>query len=406
MKLGNVVRLEPSIEQESLFRQFGGTARFAWNECKSFYDTMYKTNGKYATVQELIEHIQDLKHNNPDYAWLKTVPEAITKQSIKDLKRAYQNAYKKRKDEGFDKNNPDKYFPKFKKKSKNEYSFYQRTDNIHKTDETHVKITGIKKPVKCTALRGIDLPEHILNPRIKFDGKYWYLSYSFEVDNDDIVDDYENEIIGMDLGVKELAILSNGEHFKNINKDREVKRLHKRLKRLKRQVSRKYEANAVILENGEKKYYKTNNIIKLEKQIKLIYRRISNINKTHMYEVIKAVLKTKPQSIVLEDLNIKGMMQNPKIAKAIQEQSMYKFKRKLAYKCQLNGIDLYLADRWYPSSKVCSCCGWYNSNLKISHRIFHCEECGMVMDRDENAALNIKNCPKDKLKKFEYEKDA
>ena len=125
-----------------------------------------------------------------------------------------------------------------------------------------------------------------------------------------------------------------------------------------------------------------------------------------MYEVIKAVLKTKSQSIILEDLNIRGMMQNPKLAKAIQEQNLYRFRQILTYKCQLNGIDLYLADRWYPSSKTCSCCGWYNPNLKLTDRTFVCEDCGLVMDRDENAAKNIQNCPKNKIKKIEFKKSA
>ena len=406
MILGNKVRLEPNIEQDMAFRRFGGTDRFSWNTSKALYDTMWKDKKEYATIKDLMKNLQDLKHNNPDYAWLNTIPEAITKQAMKDLLKAYKEAYKKRKQEPFDPKNPNKYLPKFKKKGKNNYSFFQRTDNIRKTDDTHIKITGIKKPVKCTALKSVDLPEKILNPRITFDGKYWYLSYSFDIENTDIIEDFDVEKLGIDLGVKDLAILSNGEHYRNINKDREIRKLNKRLKRLQRQISRKYEANAVVGKDGKKIYHKTNNIKKLEQQTKLINRRIANIRKTYMYEVIKAVLKTKPQSIILEDLNIRGMMQNPKLAKAIQEQNLYRFRQILTYKCQLYGIDLYLADRWYPSSKTCSCCGWYNPNLKLTDRTFVCEICGLVMDRDENAAKNIQNCPKNKFKKIEFKKSA
>ena len=145
---------------------------------------------------------------------------------------------------------------------------------------------------------------------------------------------------------------------------------------------------------GNKVFHKTKNINKLEKQIKLIYRRISNIQTTYMYEVAKSVMKTKPQTIILEDLNIKGMMQNPKLAKAVQEQNLYKFRQIIAYKGEMNGIEVLLADRWYPSSKICSCCGNIKQDLKLSDRTYHCDICGFTMDRDENAAINIENCNK------------
>lgn len=393
MKLSKVVRLQPNTYQEQMFRQFAGTNRFAWNQSKDFYDKMWKDNKEYASVQDMIEHLQDMKHNNPDYAWLNDVPEAITKQAIKDLQKAYKKAYKDRKTHKPDPKNPDKYLPKFKKKGKGKESFFQRTDNIKKTGDIHIKITGIKKPVKCADLKGVDLPEHILNPRISFDGKYWYLSYSYEVSENDIVD-FDREKLGIDLGIKDLAILSDGQHFGNINKTPEVRRLRKRLKHLQRKVSKKYEANVTYDSKGNKVFHKTNNIKKLEKQIKLIYRRISNIQTTYMYEVVKSVMKTKPQTIILEDLNVKGMMQNPKLAKAVQEQNFYKFRQIVTYKGKINGIEVLLADRWYPSSKTCSCCGNIKSDLKLTDRIYHCDVCGFTMDRDENAAINIENCNK------------
>lgn len=176
MILGKKVRLEPNKSQTILFRQFSGASRFAWNQSKSLYETICKTEGRYATIKDLMKNLQDLKYNNPDYSWLQTIPEAITKQSMKDLLKAYKTAFTKRKQDT--NKTKDKYLPRFKKKTKDN-SFYQRTDKIHKTDNTHIKITGIKKPVKCKALKDIDLPERILNPRITFDGKYWYLSYSF-----------------------------------------------------------------------------------------------------------------------------------------------------------------------------------------------------------------------------------
>ena len=279
----------------------------------------------------------------------------------------------------------------------NSNSFFQRTDNIHKTDDTHIKITGIKKPVKCSALKGVDLPKHIQNPRISYDGKYWYLSYSFEVAESDIIE-FDRERLGIDLGIKDLAIFSDGQHFGNINKTPEVRRLRKRIKHLQCKVSKKYESNVSYDDKGNKVYHKTNNIKKLEAQMKLIYRRISNIQTTYMYEVVKAVMRTKPQTIILEDLNIKGMMQNPKLARAIQEQNLYKFRKMVTYKGALNGIEVLLADRWYPSSKKCSCCGNIKKDLKLTDRTYHCDVCGFTMDRDDNGAINIEHC--DNFKKI------
>lgn len=385
MLIGKVVRLQPNKEQTVDFFRFAGTNRFAWNESKTFYDKIWKDESRYASMSDLMKHLQDLKHNNSDYAWLNKVPEAITKQAIKDLLKAYKKAYQDRKK---DRSNSDKYLPKYKKRGKCEESFYQRTDKIRKTDNTHIKITGIKKPIKCTMLKDVDLPKHIQNPRIKFDGKYWYLSYSYEVEKN-INTDYEREYLGIDLGIKDLAVFSNSKHHRNINKDANVKRLRKRLKHIQRLISKKYKTNATTDENGKKIYHKTKNIAKLEQTEKLIYRKISNIQKTYMYEVVNDALRTKPHTIILEDLNVKAMLQNPKLAKAIQEENLSRFRQIVTYKCELNGVHLEIADRWYPSSKLCSCCGHIKKDLKLSDRIYKCDNCGTKIDRDFNAAINL-----------------
>lgn len=393
MLVGKVVRLQPNKEQIQSFLQFAGTSRFAWNECKSYYDKVFKKEKRYATLSDMMKHLQDLKHNNPDYAWLNDIPGAITKQAIKDLLKSYKKAYQDRRRNKITDNT---YFPKYKKRGKCEESFYQRTDNIHKTDDSHIKITGIKKSVKCNNLKGIDLPKHIQNPRIKFDGKYWYLSYSYEIESEQIVS--ERDTLGIDLGVKDLAIFSNGEHYRNINKDKTIKMLRKRLKHIQRQISRKYEANVITDKNGKKIYHKTKNIEKLEQTERLLYRRISNIQKTYMYEVINSAVRIKPQTIVLEDLNVKGMLQNPRLARAIQEENLSRFRQILTYKCERYGINLVIADRFYPSSKNCSSCGSIKHNLKLSDRIYKCECCGLIIDRDYNAALNLEKYPKIKYK--------
>ena len=245
-------------------------------------------------------------------------------------------------------------------------------------------------------LKDVELPKNIQNPRITFDRKYWYLSYSYEIKPEQIVS--EQDTLGIDLGIKDLAIFSNGEHHRNINKDKTIKVLRKRLRHIQRQISRKYEANAVINKNGKKIYHKTKNIEKLEHAERLLYRRISNIQKTYMYEVINAALRTKSQTIVLEDLNVKGMMQNPRLARAIQEENLSRFRQMLIYKCERYGINLVIADRFYPSSKTCSSCGSIKHNLKLSDRTYKCECCGLVIDRDYNAALNLEKYPKIKHK--------
>lgn len=247
------VRLEPNKSQTVLFKQFSGASRFVWNKSKALYETIWKTEGRYATIKDLMRNLQ--------------------------------------------------------------------------------------------------------------------------------------------------AILSNGVHFPNINKTRTVRILRKRLQRIQRQISRKYELN-VVYKDGKKIYHKTSNIKKLERLLILINRRITNIRNTYMYGVVNSVLKTKADSIHLEDLNIKGMLQNPKIAKSIQEQNLNKFKQILTCKCEQNNIPLYLVDRWYPSSKLCSCCGWRDNNLKLTDRVFKCSNCGLVLDRGENASLNIANCPSSKLKRI------
>ena len=211
------------------------------------------------------------------------------------------------------------------------------------------------------------------------------LNFSVEV-NENQVNLNENLSIGIDLGVKDLAICSNGMVFKNINKTKSVKKLKKKLKRLQRQVSRKYEANKV-----GNKYIKTNNIIKLEKQIKLIYRKLSNIRLNHIHQATNAIIKQCPYRIVMEDLNISGMMKNRHLAKAIQEQCLYDFRRQMKYKCEFNGIEFVQADRFYPSSKTCSCCGYIKKNLKLKDRVFICDDCGLTIDRDYNASLNLMN---------------
>ena len=218
---------------------------------------------------------------------------------------------------------------------------------------------------------------------ISFDGKYWYLSYveDIEVQVTNLPDYTEG--VGIDLGVKTLATVSDGTVVPNIKTFRRVRILNKRLQRLQRKVSRKYVINKC------NKHNKTKNIIKLERQIKLIHRSLRNIRINHIRKFVSELVKKQPQFIAIEDLNVKGMMKNKHLAKDIANCSFYTIREHLIRKATERCIAVRLVDRFYPSSKTCSNCGGYNKDLKLSQRVYHCNHCQKRIDRDFNASLNI-----------------
>jgi putative transposase len=370
MLLAKRIILKPTKPQTEQFFKFSGTARFAYNECLAYKISLYKNNNKKTNTKDCVKHLQELKATE-EFSWIKETPEAVTKQAVKDLDKAYKNFFSR----------GNKGFPKFKKKGKCTTGFFQRTDRFKQTDKTHVKITGIKEPVKCSKC---DIPEKVYNTRVSFDGKYWYLSYSYDVEPDNTPN--TDKVIGVDLGIKNLAVCSNGMTFSNINKDRVVKKLEKRKKRLQRQVSRKYETN-----RQGKKFIKTNNIKKLEQKIRLIDRRLSNIRNNHIHNMTKTLARIKPKAVVIEDLNVSGMMKNKYLSKAVKEQEFRKSRTQIEYKSVLYGFEVVAAPRFYPSSKKCSRCGCIKKDLKLSDRIYVCENCGLIIDRDLNAGINLEN---------------
>ena len=225
-------------------------------------------------------------------------------------------------------------------------------------------------------------------------GRYYVSVLCETADHNDYSDTKDgSEGIGTDLGIKDLATVSNlNEPFKNINKTKVVRKLKKKLKRLQRQVSRKYEMN-----KDGKKFIKTKNIVKLEAQIKTIHQRLLNIRLNYVHNTTNTLVKAKPEYIAIEDLNVSGMMKNRHLAKAIAEQEFNEFRRQLTYKCLWNNIELRVVDRWFPSSKMCSECESIKSDLKLSDRTYSCQECGLILDRDKNASINLKNAQTYKL---------
>lgn len=259
----------------------------------------------------------------------------------------------------------------------------KRPSRIYLKDSGKLQIPTIGDVRYGSVREGFDLSCKKQVANISFDGKYWYLSYTEDVESQ-VADlpDYTDGV-GVDLGIKTLATVSDGTIVPNIKTFRRVRILNKRLKRLQRKVSRKY------LINKCNKHNKTKNILKLERQIKLIHRSLRNIRINHIRKFVSELVKKQPQFIAIEDLNVKGMMRNKHLAKDITNCSFYTIKEHLIRKAAERCIAVRLVDRFYPSSKTCSNCGHYNKDLKLSQRVYHCSHCQEKIDRDFNASLNI-----------------
>ncbi len=373
------VMLIPNNKQETKLFQYAGTARFAYNWALGREKENYENGGKFLSDSELRKEFTQLKKTDK-YSWLNHISNNVTKQAMKDACEAYRRFFK-----GY------ANFPKFKSRKYTVPSFYQDCIKIQFTD-THIKVEGfaISKKKNKQKLNWIRLAEHgripidckYINPRIKYDGINWWITVGIECEDRSTI--LSKEGIGIDLGVKELAICSDKHSYKNINKVKKVKKLEKRKRRLQRSISRRYEQN----KKGES-YCKTSNIIKRERELLRLYHRLTNIRQNYLHQTTSEIINRKPRFIVLEDLNVRGMMKNRHVSKAVQQQGFYEFRRQIEYKSVWNHIKVILADRFFPSSKLCSCCGNSKRDLKLSDRIYKCE-CGNVMDRDYQAALNLK----------------
>lgn len=365
MILGNKIRIIPNKEQEQQLWKSVGTARFIYNWTLVRQEENYKNGGKFINDDDLRKELTILKKS--ELKWLKEVSNNVSKQAVKDACNSYKRFFKGLADK-----------PRFKSKRKSNPSFYN--DNIKLKVKSNVVL--IEKVGWIRTSEQIPMNVKYTNPRVSFDGKYWYIAVGVEKENPMV--ELTEEIIGIDVGIKDLAICSNGMTFKNINKTRLVKKIEKRLRRLQRKISRKYELN-----KEGRKFVKTSNSIKLENEIRLLHRRLSNIRNNHLHQATTKIVKAKPSRVVMETLNIKSMMKNKHLSKAISKQGLYEFKRQLQYKCNFYGIGFVEADKWYPSSKTCSKCGHIKSKLSLSERTYICEECGATIDRDFNASINL-----------------
>ena len=370
MILAKKVRLYPTKEQEQKLWQSVGTARFIYNYTLAKQEENYKNGGKFISDGIIRKELTQLKKS--ELLWLNEVSNNVTKQAVKDACNAYKRFFKSLANR-----------PKFKSKKKSNHSFYNDS----------IKLKVKEKKVLIEKVGWIKTNEQIPickynNPRITHDNKYWYISVGIEVNKKQ--EKLTDISLGIDLGLKDLAICSDGKVFKNINKTKKVKNLEKKLRQKQRQISRKYEMNKTKKEGGRRcQFIKTKNIEKLEETTRLIHRKLSNIRNNYLHQITTSIVKTKPYRIVIEDLNVIGMMKNKHLSNSVRKQCFHKFRQYITYKSELIGIELIVANRFYPSSKTCSQCGSIKKNLKLKDRIYRCPHCGAIIDRDLNAAINL-----------------
>jgi len=367
------IRLLPNQIQEQLLWKHVNTSRFVWNFGLSHQLERYKNKEKHLSGYDLIKVFRNLKQQE-GYTWLKEISGHTIANVCLDLDQAYKMFFKKISGK-----------PKFKKKHKCKNAFPVRNDRFYLNNNCAVieKIGQIKYQTNYNLPQGRNVSK-FTNPRIKYENNKWILSFGIECNKQAYK--LTDNLMGIDLGIKDLAIVSCGNEFKtfkNINKTKYVKKIKKQLKHAQRIVSKKYHIN--------KSWNKSNNIIKAEKRVKQLHNKLSNIRKNYIHQTTRELVNKLPKRITMEDLNVSGMMKNRHLSKAIQEQCFYEFIRQVKYKCEEYGIEFIQANRFYPSSKTCACCGFIKKDLKLSDRVFICPDCGFEIDRDRNASINLMN---------------
>lgn len=368
--------LVPTEYQHQQFYNASYYADRIYNEALQWNIDYYESDRKFYSRFDLLKMLPEFRQMNPEFT---SVDNYVLRASLTDLRVAFNNM---RRGSGF---------PRFKKYGKKN-SFGVRGDRLKVfTNKVQIPSIGIVKCKHCHWLTQRMSDEQLTqlqyhDPRIKFDGKYWFLSFGVDVAL--TPDETTDEVIGIDLGIKNTIYTSNGISKPNINHTRQIINLEKRKKRYQRRVSRKYELN----KQGNK-FVKTKNIKSLERQIRLIDRRLHNIRENYNQSIANEIIKQFPKRIMLEDLGVKSMMRNRHLAKAIQEQQFYRIRQLLTEKAlNTQAVQIGVVNRRFPSSKMCSRCGNIKRNLKLSDRIYVCDSCGLVIDRDYNASLNIRDC--------------
>ena len=369
--------INPTEEQKARIRRTIGTCRYVYNFYLGHNKALHDNGEKFMTGKDFSLWLNnEYIPNNPDKTWIREVYSKAVKKSIEDGCTAFTRFFKHQSD-----------FPKFKKKGKSDVKMYFVRNNPKdcQCERHRLKIPTLgwvrikEKGYIPTTKDGYMIKSGTVSVKA---GRF-YVSVLVEIPDINI-DNNSNEGIGIDLGLKDFAIVSNGKTYRNINKSAGLKKLEKQLIREQRSLSRKYEN----LKKGEST--QRANIQKQKFKVQKLHHKMDNIRTDYMNKTIAEIVKTKPSYIAIEDLNVKGMMKNRCLSKAVASQKFYEFRTRLKAKCDENGIELRVADRFYPSSKTCHHCGSVKKNLKLSDRIYRCE-CGYVADRDFNAALNLKD---------------
>ena len=368
------IRLLPTPEQEQMFWNHIGAVRFIYNYMLAEQERRYEAGEKHMSAFDMNKMLTPLKKQG-EYLWLNDVSNRTLQRACADLAEAYSNFFAHRAG-----------FPKFKSKKKAKPAF-PTADGVGVLwfSETHVQIQKIGKVAYQT---NYDIPLgrecKFSNPRVQFvkaSGK-WILTVGVECESQAPV--LTSKPMGIDVGVKDLAIVAFGDEqfvFHNINKSKRVRTLERKQRHIQRAIGRKYCTNG--------NYNKTRQVQKYERIFRDIQFRLANIRSDYTHKTTHALVSMLPQTVVMEDLNVSGMMKNRHLSKAIKDQRLYEFICQMQYKCEERGIEFVQVSRFYPSSKTCSSCGAIKRDLKLSERTFVCPECGLRIDRDYNAALNL-----------------
>lgn len=369
--------INPTAEQKIRINKTIGTCRYIYNFYIDYNKALHDKGEKFMTGKSFSVWLNnEYIPNNPDKAWIKEVSSKAIKKSIEDGCTAFTRFFKHQ-----------SAFPNFKKKGKSDAKMYfvKNNPNDCKCERHRLNIPTLgwvrikeKGYIPTTTKDGWKIKSGTVSIKA---GRY-YVSVLVEVPDIKIANN-SNDGIGIDLGLKDLAIVSNGQTYKNINKSARLRKLEKQLRREQRGLSRKYEN----LKEGESTY---RNIQKQKIKVQKLYHKINNIRTDYINKTIAEIVKTKPSYITIEDLNVSGMMKNRHLSKAVASQKFYEFRTRLKAKCHDNGIELRIVDRWYPSSRMCHCCGNIKKDLKLSDRIYRCD-CGYIEDRDFNASLNLRD---------------
>ena len=367
MYKGYKIRIYPTKEQEELIWKHIHACRFIWNYMLALQQERCKNGKKYLGRFDMIKLLTPLKKQE-EYSWLNEVSNTSLQIVCTDLNKAYIEFFKK-----------DRECPKFKSRKKTKTSYPINSEKFHFNSDLTVTIQKLSK----VKLKRNFIPQgKISNPRISLVNNKWILSFGVECENQ--VQKLIDKSMGIDLGIKELAVVSYGDEkiiFHNINKSKRVKTLEHKLKHVQKNISRKYRTNG--------NYEKTKGILKYEAIAKEINYKLSNIRKNYIHQTTHKLISLLPEKVIMEDLNVSEMMKNKHLAEAISKQGFYEFIRQMQYKCEWNGIEFIQADRFYPSSKTCSQCNNLKSDLKLSDRTYKCNNCGLIIDRDYNAAINL-----------------